>query len=263
MPTPAAHLLAPDEPPAVTVARPDGRSPFLLTCDHASARIPRGLGDLGVAEADRLRHIGWDIGALTMAHALSDRLDATLVAAGYSRLVIDLNRPPGAPDRFPEVSDGTAIPGNRDLTDAARAGRVAELFEPYHGTIGSLLDARREAGRPTFLACVHSFTPRMRGQDRPWHVGACHGTDAVMARLLAAALRRDPALVVGVNEPYSCSRSSDYAVPVHGEDRGLPVVLIEVRQDQITAETDAIAWGHRLADALAAIEAALRERVRQ
>ena len=76
MPKADPPLLAPDEPPAVTIDRPDGPSPFLLTCDHASARIPRSLGDLGVSDADRLRHIGWDIGARTMARTLSARLDA-------------------------------------------------------------------------------------------------------------------------------------------------------------------------------------------
>ncbi|WP_374446962.1 N-formylglutamate amidohydrolase [Stella sp.] len=257
---PSVHaLLAPDEPPSVTVDRPDGASPFLLTCDHAAHRVPRRLGDLGVAEADRLRHIGWDIGALAVARTVAMRLDATLVAAGYSRLVIDLNRPPGAPDWIPEISDGTPVPANRNLAEDERAARVAALFDPYHGAISALLDRRRDAGRPTFLACIHSFTPRMRGRDRPWHVGACHGPDPAMARLLADALRRDPALVVGVNQPYSCSRTSDYAVPVHGDDRGLPSVLIEIRQDQITDEAAAVAWGHRLADALAAIERPLLE----
>ena len=254
MPTDATRLLDPDEPPAVTIDRPEGASPFLLTCDHASHRVPRCLGDLGVAEADRMRHIGWDIGALTVARTVSARLDAVLFAAGYSRLVLDLNRPATAPDRMPETSDGTTVPANIGLGAAARAARVAALFDPYHGAIAGALDARRAAGRPTFLACIHSFTPRMKGRDRPWHVGACHGPDPAMALLLADALRRDPALVVGVNEPYSCSRDSDYGVPVHGDDRGLPSVLIEIRQDQIATDADAVRWGHRLADALAAIE---------
>ncbi|BBK41937.1 N-formylglutamate amidohydrolase [Allostella vacuolata] len=249
-----APLLDPDEPPPVTVRAAGGASPFLLTCDHASRRVPRRLGDLGVADADRARHIGWDIGALVVAETVSDRLDATLYAAGYSRLVLDLNRPEGAPDRMPTVSDGTRVPANEGLGATDRAARIQALFEPYHGAIAADLDRRLAARRPTFLACIHSFTPRMRGFDRPWHVGACHGPDPRMALLLAQALRREPGLVVGVNEPYSVGRDSDYGMPVHGENRGIPSVLIEIRQDLITAPADARAWGERLARCLAAIE---------
>ncbi|BBK32561.1 putative N-formylglutamate amidohydrolase [Stella humosa] len=247
-------LLAPDEPPAVTVDAPDGASPFLLTCDHASRRVPRRLDDLGLPASELGRHIGWDIGALVVAREVSRLLDATLFAAGYSRLVIDLNRPEAAPDRMPTTSDGTTVPGNETLTDADRAERVATLFDPYHGAIAAALDRRQAVYRPTFLACIHSFTPRMRGFDRPWHIGACHGPNPEMALLLAAALRLEQGLVVGVNDPYSCSRASDYGVPVHGDDRGIPSVLIEIRQDLITRDADAIAWGGRLARCLSAIE---------
>ncbi|MHA0111582.1 N-formylglutamate amidohydrolase, partial [Klebsiella pneumoniae] len=56
-------LLAPDEPPAFRVERPQGRAPFFLTCDHAGARVPRRLQSLGVSNEDLARHIAWDIGA--------------------------------------------------------------------------------------------------------------------------------------------------------------------------------------------------------
>jgi predicted N-formylglutamate amidohydrolase len=45
-------------------------------------------------------------------------------------------------------------------------------------------------------------------------------------------------LNVGVNEPYKVDDASDYAVPVHGEQRGVPVVEIEIRGSDATAETE-------------------------
>src|SRR5262249_51560228 len=54
---PHAGLLAADEPAPLRVLRPDGRSPFLLTADHAGALIPRRLGLLGLPESERRRHI--------------------------------------------------------------------------------------------------------------------------------------------------------------------------------------------------------------
>ena len=57
-------LLSPEDVPPVHEFNANGRSPFLLTCDHYGRLIPRGLGDLGVPESEIVRHIGWDIGCL-------------------------------------------------------------------------------------------------------------------------------------------------------------------------------------------------------
>ena len=51
------RLLAANEPDPVMVRRPDGTSPFFLTCDHAGRRVPRALGDLGVPAPEYERHI--------------------------------------------------------------------------------------------------------------------------------------------------------------------------------------------------------------
>src|SRR5580704_1137524 len=90
-------LLRPTDPPAFEINRPLGSSIFFLTADHASNRIPEQLGTLGLSATDRERHIAWDIGIARVARFLSERLDACLVLQGYSRLVIDCNRPPGSP----------------------------------------------------------------------------------------------------------------------------------------------------------------------
>ena len=104
----------------VQVDRARGRSPVLLLCEHASAWVPPAFAHLGLAEADRLRHIAWDPGALALARRLSERLDAPLVHARYSRLLLDLNRAPDAPDSIVEASEGTAVPGNLGLDRAQR-----------------------------------------------------------------------------------------------------------------------------------------------
>ena len=77
-----------------TKIMPPGRSPFLLTSDHYGRLIPRVLGDLGLPASELTRHIAWDIGIAGVAEALSEHLDAHLIAQRYSRLVIDCNRPP-------------------------------------------------------------------------------------------------------------------------------------------------------------------------
>jgi predicted N-formylglutamate amidohydrolase len=65
--------------------------------------------------------------------------------------------------------------------------------------------------------------------------------------------------VVGDNQPYAASDTTDYAIPVHGERRGLPHVGIEIRQDLITSPAGQADWAKRLTRLLPlAAEALLR-----
>lgn len=252
------HLLASDDPPPFSVVYEKGRAPLLLLCDHASKAVPKALGDLGISEAELSRHIGWDIGGLDAATALSEALDAPLVASGYSRLVIDCNRWPGGEGSTPEVSDDTVIPANRRLTKEQVDARAEACFWPYHREVDRLLDGMTAEGRKVCLLVVHSFTPVMKGFERPWHVGVLWNDDPRLPAPLLAELRRDPALVVGDNEPYSARASYEYTLNAHARSRAIPHCSLEVRQDLMSTPDDARAWGRRLAPAIkAAVAAAL------
>jgi predicted N-formylglutamate amidohydrolase len=52
---------------------------------------------------------------------------------------------------------------------------------------------------------------------------------------------------VGDNQPYAVSDTSDYAIPVYGEQRGLAHVELEVRQDLIADAAGQVAWAGRVA----------------
>lgn len=240
-----------DEPPPVTIVNGDARGRAVLVCDHASAVIPRRLGDLGLPATERYRHIAWDIGAAEVARHLSAALDAALALAGYSRLVIDLNRPLHVDDLCAERSEDTIVPRNVRLDDAEKAERVATFYWPYHDTVHEIVDSRVRTGAVPVLVSVHSFTPVYRGNARPWHVGVNYRLDPRLGRRVLGALRSEPGLVVGENEPYDVNLLGDYTAPVHAERRGLPYVLFEIRQDLIADESGAIEWAERLAAALA------------
>src|ERR1017187_8752719 len=121
-------LLGKGDVPPIHEDNAAGRSPFLLTSDHYGRLIPRVLGDLGLAADELTRHIAWDVGIAGVADALSKQLDAHLIAQRYSRLVIDCNRPPGAPSSIPRVSEATVIPGNEDLAHEATEARRRQIF---------------------------------------------------------------------------------------------------------------------------------------
>ena len=241
------RLLADDEPAPVTVEREDSPSEFFLVCEHAGKRIPRRLQELGLPAPERERHIAYDIGAGGMSRVMARCLDATLVTQAYSRLVIDCNRSPGVPSAMPQVSESTTVPGNLNIPVDQREARIAEIFTPFHDTVRGLLDRRADASREAVLVTLHSFTPVFKGVSRPWQVGVLYNRDARLGHALLAELADEPDLCVGDNEPYRVDDMSDYTIPVHGEQRGIVHVEIEVRQDLLADEAGQRHWGERLA----------------
>jgi predicted N-formylglutamate amidohydrolase len=250
-------LLSAGDVPPVIERNAAGRSPFLLTSDHYGRLMPKRLGDLGLPASELTRHIAWDIGIAGVAEALSDHLDAHLIAQRYSRLVIDCNRPPDVTSSIPVLSEATTIPGNEALPAEDAATRRREIFDPYHARIDAVIDARAHETHPTVLVSLHSFTPVYAGIARPWHIGTLYHRDTRLPPLLLRALRAESDLVVGDNEPYAVSDVTDYTIPVHGEARGLINSGIEIRQDLITDHSGQQQWAERLARILREIEATL------
>jgi predicted N-formylglutamate amidohydrolase len=242
------------DPPAVTMVNQAGASPVVLLCEHAANHIPARYGRLGLTDADLRRHIAYDIGAAEVARELSRRLDAVLVLSGYSRLLIDCNRPLAASSSIPERSEATDIPGNIGIDGAERACRDALFFAPFRERVAAMLDARLREGRPTLLIGMHSFTPVYLGMRRVWHAGFLYLRAARLGRALIEALRAaDASLVVGDNEPYQVTFEGDFTVPYQGDARGIPTALIEVRQDLIGDAAGQAVWGERLAGVLASV----------
>jgi predicted N-formylglutamate amidohydrolase len=259
---PSYRLLAADEPPPYVEERLQGTSDFVIVVDHASRRIPRRLGDLGLPASELVRHIAWDLGALGVARHMSAALDAPLVASNYSRLVIDCNRDPGVPTSIPTVGEHIEIPGNQNLSAEEVAARRTEIFEPYHARIRALLDARAAAGRPTILIAQHSMTDVFKGSRREMHAAVLYNRDRRFACAVLDLLRAEPGLIVGDNEPYFVSDDTDYSVPRHGEARGLLHVEIEIRQDLIGEDRGQEEWAQRMLRVLKAAERQVAGRVK-
>lgn len=237
----------------VRVVNRDGASPWIIVCDHASNHVPPELNGLGLPPEELQRHIAWDPGALPVAAALSQRLDAALVESCISRLVIDCNRPLDAPDLIAEVSETTVVPGNAGLSQEDRAARVRLAYDPFHGAVEALVADRVAAGRPVLLAAIHSFTPVYRGTRRPWHIGVLHDEDTSLSGPLLGALRAASGIVVGDNEPYSPADRVYHTLEIHGRSRGLPCVMLELRNDEVMEDAGQKRWADILAPVMAAL----------
>ena len=77
-----------------------------------------------------------------------------------------------------------------------------------------------------------------------------------LAHAMLDLLRAEPGLVVGANEPYVLSASSDHSVPTHAQAHGVPYLELEIRQDLIATPEGQAAWSARLARLIPAAWAA-------
>ncbi|MBC7479624.1 MAG: N-formylglutamate amidohydrolase [Pseudorhodobacter sp.] len=237
----AFHIMGADRP---------GRC--LVTCDHASNRVPPDVcgGDLGIAPEDMARHIAWDVGARGVAETLAEDLNCPVICSNFSRLVIDPNRGEDDPTLVMKLYDGTIIPGNRHVDEAVVERRLQTLYRPYHAALARLAARRAD----TVIVAIHSFTPALRGRaPRPWQVGVLYAEDDDrLSRLLIDRLEQQGDLCVGDNEPYAGALPGD-AIDRHALLMGRHNTLIEVRNDLIGEPAAQAAWGLRLASVLRGI----------
>lgn len=237
---------------AFELINPRAVADLIIIADHAGNAVPAELGDLGLSPADLARHIAWDIGAGGVARRLAKRLNAPAVLARISRLVIDPNRPLGDIESIPTVSDGSPIPGNRNLNASARDARAGLSFYPYHRQVEHEIARLRQAGRTPAVLSIHSFTPELMTtrSPRPWHVGVMSSYDRKLASYLLDAFSTREGLVVGDNQPYS-GFMHGYAMKRHALAQFLAHAQLEIRQDLIGDEAGQERWANLIADLMA------------
>ena len=244
-------LIGTDDPPPYQILNELGEGKVLLVGDHASNTIPAHMDQLGLDDATLQQHIAYDIGTHKLITHLSQHLDAPAVLAGYSRLVVDLNRSLEDATSMPEISDNTLIPGNQNLTAEHRQQRIHSFFTPYRQAIEAMLHRFKDRDIVPAFISIHSFTPEMAGFVRPWHCGILWDKDPRIPVPLMDNLRAHPeAFNIGDNEPYSGKHPADYTIDHHAEAAGLPHVSIEIRQDLVNTEDGAERWATILDDAL-------------
>ena len=173
---------------------------LLLSCEHASNALPAAWRGLFPAQQALLySHRGLDIGALEAARRLARALDAPLLAARWSRLLVDLNRSSGHPRLF--------APQVRALPAVAREEILARCYRPYRDALRARVATAMASGQRVVHVSVHSFTPVLDGVTRRCDIGLLY--DPARLREKSLCLRwqqalgmHDAGLVVRRNYPY-------------------------------------------------------------
>ncbi|WP_300062906.1 N-formylglutamate amidohydrolase [uncultured Roseobacter sp.] len=245
-----SSILHKSDPAPVKIVNAESRSPILLVCEHAGQAVPQSLKRLGLPQHVVDSHRGWDIGALAVANDVAARLGAPLVIQAYSRLVIDSNRPPDSASAVPPDVDGVTIPGNLGITPTEQRQRAREIFDPLDAAITELMAELKPRG----CFSIHSFTPVMGGEARPWHAGflSRHDLDTAQALMESVAAQR-PDLTLAINQPYQIDDETDWFIPRHAEPSGAAHTLIEIRNDLIAPPGGAAEWAKLIAVAISEV----------
>ena len=248
---------------AVEVVNAEGAGALVLLCDHASNHFPAPYDQcLGVSDEEKSAHISWDPGALGVAMALSKALDAPLIYTTVSRLVIDCNREETREDLTPCLSELTEISGNKNLSEEERTFRINLVHRPFHDAIDKVLALRADKGLPSAVVSIHTYTPVYKGKTRPWEIGLISENDRRLADPVLAGLKARGDLTVGDNEPYAPSDGVYYTVRRHGEDKSLPCLMIEIRNDEVRTPNEELHWADILGPLLkSAAKTVLRKEV--
>lgn len=243
----AGSLLGAADPAPFEIINGESARELVLVCEHAGRAIPAALGDLGLSSEKMDLHIAYDIGAEAVSLRMAERLGVPLLLQPFSRLVVDCNRPVGSHEAILEVSDGVEIPGNKDLSSSQRQQRIDEIFEPFHEAVASVIDLHPRR----LVLALHSFTPVLAGEKRPWDIGFVFRKDTATSQKLAASIGElEPGLTIGMNEPYTVGELTDWFVPHHGERRNIAHSLIEIRNDHLNAEEKLDRWTDLLCGAI-------------
>jgi predicted N-formylglutamate amidohydrolase len=224
---------------------------LILFCDHARNALPRAYGDLGLSPDSLRRHIAYDPGAEAVTRRLAALTGASAALALYSRLLIDPNRGEDDPTLVMRLSDGAVIPGNARIDAAEISHRIETFWRPYRRACAGLIESVQGRNLTPALIGVHSFTPCFQGRARPWQVGVLWDKDGRLASPLIETLRAEN-LTVGDNEPYDGALFGDSMYELSTR-RGLPGVLIEIRQDLLATQQQCDGWAALLAKILPAI----------
>ena len=141
-----------------------GTLPLLVSMPHAGLRLTPAVRDGLVAPARSLPDTDWHIPQL---YDFVREMGASVVAAEYSRFVIDLNRPEDDQPLYVGATTGlypaTLFDGSplfeegRVPSCAERAGYLEGIWRPYHDTLRNELTRLKEKFGYALLWDAHSI----------------------------------------------------------------------------------------------------------
>lgn len=184
---------------------------LLISCEHAVNTVPKAYLDLFKGHEDVLRtHRGIDLGALEIAHHLSQIFACDYTQATVSRLLIDCNRSLTHPHCFSTFTAHLTVEQKQTLID--------QYYLPFRQKTEQFIQTHVDNGAQVLHLSIHSFTPELNGIQRNAGIGllydhARHGEKEVARIWRGLLLQQTPTYRVRMNYPY------------HGNSDGFPTAM--------------------------------------
>ena len=153
----------------MVVREQPGGGPLVVSMPHSGLKLAPGLEARLSPQAARLPDTDWHIPEL---YDFLAPLDATIIAAEYSRYVVDLNRDPSGQSLYPEQATTGLVPVERFDGDALYrdgetprsdeiAPRKRDYFQPYHDALQAALARAKSQHGYAILWDAHSIASRV------------------------------------------------------------------------------------------------------
>ncbi|WP_407456037.1 N-formylglutamate amidohydrolase [Fibrobacter sp.] len=176
------------------------REILILTCEHASNRLPAAFKKAVPAEVLKT-HLAYDIGAVQVFRKLVKFAKPEFYCEGkFSRLFVDLNRTITNKSAFSEYYDAL------DKATAAKAKAQATAYwSEYRTAIEKFVNANTK--KEIIHLGIHSFTPELNGKVRNTDIGILYDPARPQERAYANVIKAEikrlyPAMKVRFNYPY-------------------------------------------------------------
>jgi len=142
-----------------------GSSPLLISMPHVGTEIPADIAAGMLPAAAVKADTDWH---LPLLYNMAEELGASVLAANYSRYVIDLNRPTDDTNLYPGQDTTGLFPidtfGKQPLyqegmqpTAAQMQQRIAQYWQPYHTQLSAELERIRQQHGVAVLWDAHSI----------------------------------------------------------------------------------------------------------
>ena len=203
-----------------------GTGPIVLSCEHASMRLPEPWAWPAADHWLVGTHWSYDLGIADLVRILSRRTGWPAVLSRFSRLLIDPNRSLESHELFRTDAEGRLVHLNAGVSPSDRKRRIERYYEPYHAALDQVVASAADAS----LCSMHSFTPIYLGRRRELEIGVLFDKDEDTAREVAQHLA-DAGWHVRLNEPYSGREGLMFSADEHALAHGRVAIELEFRQD--------------------------------
>lgn len=224
--------------------------PLVLSCEHASARLPPPLETTASDREWMGTHWALDIGARSVTLGIAECTRSPAVLARFSRLVCDPNRHPDRPDLVRDSVEGVPLSFNQGIDAAEVKRRIDTYHEPYHQALDRVLAHRLESPDPVLFFSIHSCTPIWERRLRTMDIGILFDRYDAEAKALQRELEAE-GFFVALNEPYSAMGTGlMYAAERHGQEHDITHLELEFNQALICTPERCRRVAHKVSAAI-------------